>query len=103
MTPYRWKQLVPTWNALLDRGLCIGTGHADEQMCVEAAITVLLKEPFGDRPSCVAASVRAFKIRLNDNQHWASPQSRANGLRKLGLAQTLKSPGVKALKYLGAT
>ena len=61
-------------------------------MCVEAAVCYALGLPHGDDPGCVAASVRLLKINLNDKQ-WESNDSRAKGLRRLGLAQ-LGSLGV---------
>ena len=80
------------YDAILARGLSNGKGDPSGQMCIEAAICATLGLPHGDDPGCVATAVRAFKIALNDSQ-WPSPQARATGLYKLGLAQ-LGSKGV---------
>ena len=71
----------------LSRGLCIGKGTRDGQMCIEAAICYALDLPHSDDPKCVTPSVRNFKIRLNDSSRWKSPDSRAMHLRALGIAQ----------------
>jgi hypothetical protein len=86
------KFSIKKFNSILGRGLCSGVGDRDGQMCIEAAVCAVLDLPHGDDPGCVAESVRAFKIKLNDCE-WSSPQARADGLRKLGLAQ-LGSKGV---------
>src|SRR5690349_21116859 len=77
---------MDTYNAIFARGLCRGVGERGSQMCVEAALCEALGLPHGDDPKCVAQSVRAYKIALNDKQ-WSSPEARAKGLYKLGLAQ----------------
>ena len=77
---------VALYDEILGRGLSHGVGKQDGQMCIEAAICATLGLPHGDDPGCVAASVRAFKISLNDKK-WVSVVSRATGLRNLGLAQ----------------
>jgi hypothetical protein len=84
---------VQKYHQILDRGLSLGLGEQGRQVCIEAAICEALGLPHGDDPKCVAASVRRFKIRLNDSTRWSSPMARANGLRDLGLAQ-LGSLGV---------
>lgn len=81
-----WKTFIPKYHKLLDRGLSSGIGSRDGQMCVEAAVCAALGLPHGDEPHCVDPSVRAFKIALNDAA-WSSPQARAQGLRRLGIAQ----------------
>ncbi len=83
---------LKTYDALIARGLSSGVGKRDGQMCIEAVICTALGLPHGDDPQCVAASVRSFKIALNDKK-WSSPEARAAGLRDLGLAQ-LGSLGV---------
>lgn len=83
---------VKKFDRFLARGLCQGVGAPDAQMCIEAAICATLDLPHGDDPKCVAASVRHFKIALNDSS-WSSHIARAQGLRALGLAQ-LGSKGV---------
>ena len=77
---------VKLYDQIIARGLSDGIGERDGQMCIEAAICTVLDLPHGDDPGCVAESVRAFKIRLNDAK-WSSAEARANGLRDLGLAQ----------------
>jgi len=79
---------VAKFDAILARGLSIGLGDRDGTMCIEAALCAALGEPYHhDHPPRVAHSVRGFKIRLNDSSQWVSPQTRALGLRNLGLAQ----------------
>ncbi len=77
---------VKEFDRILLLGLSRGLGVPGEQVCVEAAICQTLGLPHGDDPGCVAATVREFKIRLNDSK-WTSPKARAKGLRDLGLAQ----------------
>jgi hypothetical protein len=68
-------------------GLVSGMGVAEPgKMCVEAAVCYALGLPHGDDPGCVSPGLRALKIRLNDAQ-WSSPQARAQGLRRLAVAQ----------------
>jgi len=81
-----FEKFIPRFNSIVDRGLSHGVGARDGQMCIEAAVCAALDLPHGDDPKCVAAAVRTFKIALNDKT-WPSPQARANGLRKLGIAQ----------------
>ena len=83
---------VTEFDRILSKGLSKGMGDRDSQVCIEAAICQVIGLPHGDDPGCVADSVRAFKIRLNDSP-WSSPKARADGLRDLGLAQ-LGSKGV---------
>lgn len=72
---------------VVDAGLCAGLGQPKPgQMCVEAAVCFALGQKHGDEPECVAASVRAFKIGLND-ANWSSKAARAAGMRKLAIAQ----------------
>ena len=42
--------------------------------------------PHGDNPTCVAPELRRLKMRLNDAR-WSSPQARAQGMRRVALAQ----------------
>jgi hypothetical protein len=81
-----FKEFIPRFDSILQRGLSHGLGRAGEQVCIEAAICEALNLPHGDNPQCVAYSVRSYKIRLNDSA-WSSPQARARGLRDLGIAQ----------------
>lgn len=79
--------------AAVDRGLAPGLGRPyPGKMCIEAVICNVLGLPHGDDPPCVAKSLRAIKIGLND-ACWSSPQARAKGLRTLALLQ-LDSKGV---------
>jgi hypothetical protein len=72
---------------VVDAGLVSGVGNPVlGEMCVEAAVCFALGEKHGDQPTCVHPALRVFKIGLND-AGWSSPQSRANGLRRLALAQ----------------
>lgn len=87
-----FQTLVPRIDSILSRGLSAGVGQAGKQVCIEAAICEALDLPHGDDPLCVAASVRSYKIRLNDS-NWSSAAARAAGLRDLGIAQ-LGSLGV---------
>lgn len=77
---------VAKFDSILARGLSHGMGKAGQQVCIEAAICETLGLVHSDDPKCVAASVRIFKITLNDSD-WSSPEARAKGLRDLGLAQ----------------
>ena len=71
----------------VDAGLTKGIGKSiPGQMCVEAAVCFALGLPHGDEPDCVAPSLRALKIRLNDLD-WSCNQARAKGLRELALLQ----------------
>ena len=81
-----FETFIPKFNEICDRGLSAGIGDRNGQMCIEAAVCAALDLPHGDDPQCVSASVRGFKIALNDAM-WSSPQARAAGLRKLGIAQ----------------
>ena len=83
---------VKKFDSILAAGLSKGLGSRGSQVCIEAAICQVLDLPHSDDPGCVAASVRSFKIRLNDS-NWSSSKARAAGLRDLGLAQ-LGSLGV---------
>lgn len=85
-TEYNFKEIIPKYDAILERGLCKGVGKPDGQMCIEAAICTALGLPFGDDPVCVASAVRAYKIAIND-KIWSSPQARAKALRDIGIAQ----------------
>jgi hypothetical protein len=72
---------------VVDVGLCGGIGNpVPGQMCVEAAVCFALGQPHGDEPECVNDAVRRFKIVLNDAR-WSSNKARAQGMRKLAIAQ----------------
>lgn len=77
---------------LLGHGLTSGLGEQKPgQMCVEAAVCYAMGLPHGDEPICVSPAIRAFKIKLNDCV-WSSNQARADGMRRLAIAQ-LNSAG----------
>lgn len=68
---------------IVDAGLSKGVGVPKPgKMCVEAAVCFAIGLPHGDDPQCVAPTLRAFKIRLNDSQ-WSSNMARAKGLRRI--------------------
>jgi hypothetical protein len=78
---------------IVDVGLVAGVGRPEPgHLCVEAAVCLALGLPHGDDPACVEPSLRRLKIALNDKA-WSSPQARAQGLRRLAIAQ-LGSAGV---------
>jgi len=71
----------------VDEGLTNGMGvPVPGHMCVEAAVCFALGKPHGDDPGCVSPALRIFKIGLNDSP-WSSNAARANGLRRLAIAQ----------------
>ncbi len=73
--------------ATVRQGLVGGLGSPEPgKMCVEAAVCFALGLPHNDDPQCVAQSLRAFKIRLNDSA-WSSTSARAKGLERLAVAQ----------------
>jgi hypothetical protein len=75
-------------HSLLDQGLVNGLGQPEPgKMCVEAAISYALGLDHGDDPGCVMQSLRHLKIRLNDSDRWTSNKARAEGLRRLAIAQ----------------
>ena len=84
--PIDFPTLIPKFDAILARGLSIGLGKRDGQMCIEAAICAALDLPHGDEPDCVSRAVRNYKVTLND-KNWSNTISRAVGLRNLGIAQ----------------
>jgi hypothetical protein len=85
---------------VVDAGLCHGKGEPiPGKMCVEAAVTFALGEPFSDEPSCVAPSVRAFKIALNDSA-WTDNAARTAGMRKLAIAQLGTKDQLDEVKFV---
>jgi hypothetical protein len=75
-------------HSLLDQGLVNGLGQPEPgKMCVEAAISYALGLDHGDDPGCVMESLRRLKVRLNDSGRWTSNKARAEGLRRLAIAQ----------------
>lgn len=73
----------------IDAGLVHGVGKPiPGKMCVEAAVCYALGLPHGDNPEkCVAPSLRRLKIAINDERSWLNADSRAAGMRRLGLVQ----------------
>ncbi len=72
---------------IINAGLVHGLGDPKPgQVCIEAAICLGLGLPHGDKPACVARSLRAISIRINDRA-WSSDVARAEGMRRLGIAQ----------------
>jgi hypothetical protein len=81
------QELVDSINKALDKGITIGMGNPVEgEMCVEALICYKLGLPHSDNPPCVGEGVRKAKIALNDCI-WSSNKARAEGMRKLAIAQ----------------
>jgi len=71
----------------VDAGLMAGLGRPTPgEMCVEAAVCYALGLPHGDDPDCVSPALQVLMITLND-MGWSSPEARAQGLRRLALAQ----------------
>ena len=85
---------------VVDYGLVKGMGSPQPgEMCVEAAVCYALGLPHGDNPeSCVASSVRAGKIQLNDSS-WSSPQARAKGMRRVAIAQLGSAGTIDETKF----
>lgn len=82
------KKTVTNLLAVVDKGLTAGVGRPiPGKMCVEAAICYALGEPHNDHPKCVQDAVIGTKIMLNDHQGWGSNKARAEGLRRLAIAQ----------------
>lgn len=74
------------YKEIIKRGLSRGLGHQYGRMCIEAAICAASGLPHSDDPKCVDEDFRQAKIKLNDS-NWSSPETRAKGLYKLGVAQ----------------
>jgi len=92
-TKIDFEALIPKFDKILKRGLRKGGGlKAGDIGCVENAVCEAIGLPYSDDPKCVAASVRTYKIGLNDAA-WSSNEARASGLRDLGIAQ-IGSKGV---------
>src|SRR5690606_9943883 len=73
--------------SVVDQGLRSGLGKPiPGQMCVQAAVCFALGLPHGDDPNCVDPPLRLFVITHNDSP-WSSPAARAEGMRKLAVAQ----------------
>lgn len=89
------KKVLETVNAGLVKGVGVPTPG---KMCVEAAVCYAMGLEHSDNPTCVGPAVRAFKIRLNDS-NWSSNKARAEGLRKLAIAQ-LGSEDIDQTKFV---
>lgn len=73
---------------VVDAGLVRGGGTAvPGRMCIENAVAYALGFEFNDQPKCVHPTVRSLKIMLNDDEAWSSNQARAQGMRKIAVAQ----------------
>jgi hypothetical protein len=73
---------------VVDQGLTNGMGEpVPGHMCVEAAVAFAFDEEFSDTPTCVDPTLRDWKIELNDLAGWPSNKARANGLRRVAIAQ----------------
>ena len=84
---------------VVDAGLVKGLGAPKPgSMCVEAAVCYAMGLPHSDKPTCVGAAVRRFKIRINDAR-WSSNAARTTGLRKLAIAQ-LGSDSIDQEKFV---
>jgi len=82
------RELAQRVLKVVDAGLVGSLGQPKPGfMCVEAAICYALGMPHGDDPKCILKSLRAFKIHLNDVKGWSSKAARAEGLRRLAIAQ----------------
>ncbi len=78
------ERVLEVVNPGLSKGM--GTSTMLGHMCIEAAVAYALGLPHTDRPTCVSTEVRYFAIGLNDLQ-WQSNEWRADGLRRLAVAQ----------------
>lgn len=68
------------------RGLALGIGRADGQVCIESAIALASGEGLTESPSCVDKADRNWAITIND-AHWSSSKARAEALLPIALAQ----------------
>jgi len=100
------RKVVKIVSAGLTGGL--DDGHKDENgkpipghMCVEAAVCFAIGQDHGDQPKCVAPVVRDFKIQLNDADGWSYDMSRAEGLKRIAVAQ-LGSNKIQTKTFLKA-
>lgn len=92
------QQLISKVLETVDKGLTRGKGEPiPGKMCVEAAVCYAMGLPHSDNPPCVGQAVRCFKISINDGP-WPTVQDRAQGLRKLAVAQ-LGSDQIDQVKF----
>jgi len=81
-------EIVQKILSALSHGLTKGIGKREPgKMCVEAAVCYAYGLPHGDNPPCVGEEVRKFKINLNDSTFWPDNMARAEGLKRLAIAQ----------------
>jgi len=85
------KEQVKKLDSIISKGLCSGL-QDNGFVCIAAAIALAVDGVLTDESSCVSLAVRNFSINLNDKD-WKSPESRAQGLKNLGIAQ-LGSKGI---------
>lgn len=72
---------------VLRKGIVHGLGNPiPGEMCVEAAVSYSMGYEHSDKPNCVSDFISDFKIALND-RIWSSNRARANGLRRVAIAQ----------------
>lgn len=89
---------------IIDRGLSNGLAESG-QVCIEYAVSIATGTPEDkDGPKCVNKNLRSLKIDLNDDLPWDSPEHRAQGLRRIGIAQlgTGKGSGFKWGQFAAA-
>lgn len=77
---------------VLSKGLCDGLGprsyYIPGKVCVEQAVNyAVYGNTATDHPACVDTRLAGFKIGLNDSLMWPDPHERANGLRRIAIAQ----------------
>src|SRR5690606_33555053 len=73
--------------SVVDWGLRSGLGEPiPGYMCVRSAVCYALGLPHDDDPKCVDPPLHLFVITHNDSS-WSSPKARAEGMRKLAVAQ----------------
>src|ERR1700727_1323709 len=80
----------------VDAGLVCGIGDPiPGSMCVEAAVNFAYGRSHGDDPPCVMKCVRDLKVSINDHNAWplkdGGRQVRANGMRRLAIAQLVSA------------
>jgi hypothetical protein len=94
------KQVAEKVVEVVSKGLVCGMGEPKPgQMCVEAAVCYAMGLPHSDNPPCVDSYVRDVKININD-QEWSSKKARAEGLKKLAIAQLGSKGKVKGFYKL---
>jgi hypothetical protein len=79
-------EIIPKFAAALTGGLCGELGEREGRMSIMAAVSKALDLPHGEQPDCVSHAVRWYTMALGCSPRWVSAQSRAAGLRNLGIA-----------------